>query len=56
MGKDVEREGCLLAKLLSDWANIHKTARALSKVRRGHITVHFTAKSVAATSRGLANY
>ena len=52
----MEREGRLLAKYLSDWANIHKTAHALSRVCGMCITVSFTAKSVAVTSSALANY
>ena len=51
----VEREGGLLVRFLSDWANIHKTARTLSRVRGGCITVRFTVKSAAATGELLEN-
>jgi len=51
-----EEKTGLLAMFLSDWANIHKTARTLSRVRGECITVRFTVKSAAATSSALANY
>jgi hypothetical protein len=56
MRKDVVRESVLLVIFLSDWANIHKTARArtLSRVRGGCITVRFTVKSAAATLSAVA--
>jgi len=56
MRKDVESEAGLLAMFLSDWVNIHKTARTLSRVRGGWIAVRLTVKSEAATSTALANY
>jgi hypothetical protein len=39
--KDVGRERGALARFLSVWANIHKTASVLSKVRRWCVTVEF---------------
>jgi len=41
----------VLPRFLSDWASIHKTTRALSRVAQGASLLRFTAESVAATSK-----
>ena len=41
MRKDIERKVVCWLGFVSDWASIHKTARALSRARGGCVTVKF---------------